>query len=150
MLYPKTQYHMRLLKIIYCLLPLLGLILTACTPDDNSNASTSQADAVSEFLLHANGLKITLLTDDEDNETELFRDYLFVFRTDNTVVATAPNGSRSGTYSVFRDDGRIELQMDFSSSDYFDELDDDWYFIAISSNRIRFDDSGDVLEFQQQ
>jgi hypothetical protein len=97
-----------------------------------------------------NGLKITLLTDDEDNETYYFDSYLFNFNSDGRVVATDANGSVNGTYSVFRDDGRVELRMDFPDIQNFDELDDDWYFISINQNTIRFDDDGDLLEFQQQ
>ncbi|HBH22472.1 MAG TPA: hypothetical protein DDY13_03520, partial [Cytophagales bacterium] len=86
----------------------------------------------------------------EDNETYLFDSYLFVFNSDETVSATDANETIQGSYSVFRDDGRIELRMNFFNNPGFTELNDDWYFISINQKIIRFDDSGDMLEFQQQ
>jgi hypothetical protein len=76
--------------------------------------------------------------------------YLFVFNSDETVSATDANETIQGSYSVFRDDGRIELRMNFFNNPGFTELNDDWYFISINQKIIRFDDSGDMLEFQQQ
>ncbi len=95
-------------------------------------------------------MRITLLTDDEDDETYYFDSYLFSFNSDGTVSATDANGTVNGTYSVFRDDERVEFQMSFPSVQNFSELNDDWYFISIKQNTIRFDDDDDILEFQQQ
>lgn len=97
-----------------------------------------------------NGLVITLLTDEQDNETNYFDSYIFTFYSDGSVVATNTNSTVNGTYSIFADDGKIELRMDFPDIQNFDELDDEWYFIAINQNTIRFNDDGDRLEFQQQ
>jgi hypothetical protein len=133
----------------FCLL-FLSAALVACEQDENVTPTSDTMDSVSEFLLNDNGLRITRLTDDEDDETYYFDAYLFVFRTDGTVRASNSSTTVDGTYSVFRDDGRIELQMDFPDIQNFDELDDDWYFISINQNTIRFDDDGDILEFQQQ
>jgi hypothetical protein len=63
---------------------------------------SNNLDGVAEFLGHENGLRITLLTDDEDNETYYFEDYVFTFVSDGSVRATAPDRSVNGTYRVFR------------------------------------------------
>jgi hypothetical protein len=107
-------------------------------------------ESVSDFLRVSDGLVIVLLTDDEDDETSYFDSYVFNFDSDGSVVATDSNNTVNGTYSVFRDDGRIELRMNFPNTQNFGELNDDWYFISINQNTIRFDDDGDILEFQQQ
>lgn len=129
---------------------LLSVVIVACNEDENISPTGNDVDSVSEFLTSDNGLRITLLMDDEDNETYLFDSYLFVFNSDETVRATDANETVNGTYSVFRDDGRIELRMSFLNNPSFKELNDDWYFISINQNTIRFDDSGDILEFQPQ
>lgn len=131
--------------ILFC-----SMALLACDQDDDMISTSNDTQSVSEFLMTNNGLIITLLTDDEDNETYYFDSYLFNFNSDGSVVATDANNTVNGTYSVFRDDGRTELRMNFPNIQNFDELNDDWYFISINQNTIRFDDDGDVLEFQQQ
>lgn len=129
---------------------LCSATLLACDEEDNISPISNDVDSVSEFLLDGNGLRITLLTDDEDDETYYFDSYLFSFNSDGTVSATDANGTVNGTYSVFRDDERVEFQMSFPSVQNFSELNDDWYFISIKQNTIRFDDDDDILEFQQQ
>jgi hypothetical protein len=124
---------------------LCSMVLLACNQDDNE---TTQS--VSAFLMANDGLIITLLTDDEDDETHYFDSYVFNFNSNGSVVATDGSNTINGSYSVFRDDGRVELYMDFPNIQNFDELDDDWYFISIDQNTIRFNDDGDRLEFQQR
>lgn len=143
---------MKYIRMILKKIPLLLLLVThvACNQDDDVSPASNNTDSVTDFLTHGNGLRITLLTDDDDNETYYFDAYLFTFSTDGTVAATNANETVNGTYSVFRDDGKIELRMAFPNNPGFKELNDDWYFISINQSTIRFDDSGDILEFQQQ
>lgn len=129
---------------------LCSMVLLACSQDDDIRPTSNDIQSVSAFLMADKGLIISLLTDDEDNETYYFDSYFFNFYSDGSVVATDDNSTVNGTYTVFRDDGRIELRMDFPEVENFDELNDDWYFLSINQNSIRFDDDGDILEFQQQ
>jgi len=73
-----------------------------------------------------------------------------VLNTDGTVSATDAGKTVNGSYAVFRDDGKTELSMSFPDDPSFRELNDDWYFISFHQNLIRFNDGGDLLEFQQQ
>jgi hypothetical protein len=132
------------------LLLLLSLVLISCDKDDTISPTPNDIESVSEFLAIEKGLKLTLLTDGGDNETYYFDSYLFTFDPDGTVTATDTDETIQGTYSVFRDDGRIELRMNFPNIQNFTELNDDWYFISINQDTIRFDDDGDILEFKQQ
>jgi hypothetical protein len=61
-------------KIINTFVPLLLLpfFILACGESDNIEPKDENIDSVTEFLTNDNGLRITLLTDDEDNETYLF------------------------------------------------------------------------------
>lgn len=136
------------MKNTFLLLFLMALL--ACDKNDTVNPTNNDIESVSDFLRVGNGLVIVLLTDDEDDETYYFDSYVFNFGSDGSVVATDSNNTVNGTYSVFRDDGRIELRMNFPNTQNFGELNDDWYFISINQNTIRFDDDGDILEFQQQ
>jgi hypothetical protein len=60
-------------KIINTFVPLLLLpfFILACGESDNIEPKDENIDSVTEFLTNDNGLRITLLTDDEDNETYL-------------------------------------------------------------------------------
>lgn len=129
---------------------LCSIAFLTCNQDDDVIPTSNDTESVSAFLMADNGLMITLLTDDEDDETYYFDSYLFNFNSDGSVVATNNSDIITGTYSVFRDDGRVELRMNFPSIQNFEELNDDWYFISIDQNSIRFDDDGDRLEFQKQ
>lgn len=135
------------------LLPVIlffSLALVACDDDDNSVTSSNDAQPVLASLTAPSGLRIALLMDDGEDETSDFSSYVFVFQPNETVSATNATQTISGTYSLFTDDGRLELRMSFPNNPSFSELNDDWYFISIDQNRIRFDDSGDVLEFVEQ
>lgn len=139
---------------------IMPFILSSCEKEEELNnpdnasfpglTNSMDASAVAELLTIGNGLRITRLTDEEEDETYLFDSYLFVFNTDGTVSATDAGKTVNGSYAVFRDDGKIELSMSFPNDPSFRELNDDWYFISFHQNLIRFDDSGDRLEFQQQ
>lgn len=135
--------------LVVCMLA-SSLVFTGCSQNSDVSPSTNDAGAVSSFLMHDNGLVITLLTDDEDNETYYFEGFVFNFNSSGSVVATNGSDAINGSYDVFRDDGRVELYMDFPNIGNFDELDDDWYFISIDQNTIRFNDDGDRLEFRQR
>jgi hypothetical protein len=121
----------------------------SCDDDDMPDPNNFDTTTVTDFLLHSNGLKITLLIDDNDDETSYFDSYVFIFNQDGTVVATNNAGSISGTYTVIRDDGKVELLLNFPDNPPFDELNDDWYVVTIDQNTIRLDDDGDILEFQK-
>jgi hypothetical protein len=126
------------------------MTLIACNKDGPISPSGSDTQSVSAFLVDNNGLIISILTDDETDETYYFEDYKFNFNSDGSVVATDANEAISGTYSIFLDDGIIELRINFPNIQNVNELNDDWSFISINQNTIRFDDDGDMLEFQQQ
>jgi hypothetical protein len=139
--------------LVGCMLT-CSLMFTGCSQNSSNDSdispSVNDAGAVSSFLMHNNGLVITLLTDDEDNETYYFEGFVFNFNSSGGVVATNGSDTINGSYDVFRDDGRVELYMDFPNIGNFEELDDDWYFISIDQNTIRFNDDGDRLEFRQR
>jgi hypothetical protein len=105
---------------------------------------------VNSFLIEPDGLIISEFIEDGRNKISIFRPYVFFFDTNGSVTATKDRESIQGSFYVFRDDGRVELRMDFPLDSELFELTDDWYFISQRGNLIRFDDSGDIIEFQQQ
>jgi hypothetical protein len=131
---------------------LLGLILSSCTllEDNNSQLTTEvrNSSELTEILTSAKGLGIITFIEDGRDKTSQFSGYRFSFNTDGSVIASLNGTDISGTYQVFRDDGRLELEMDFPSNSPLYELDDDWYFESKTSDTLSFEDSGDRLVFQ--
>lgn len=132
---------------------LIGTVFfTACDDDDDGATSTPQSDQVQDLLMEGSWT-IQSLIDDGEDETADYADYVLTYHSQGQVEATHTTDSaltRSGTYSVFWDDGQLELDMSFDNADVVDDLDDDWYFVSQSGNTIVWDDSGDVLILQQQ
>ena len=131
--------------LAFCIL--FACISCAIIDSDDSNSSS---DAVNSFLIEADGLVISEFIEDGRNKTSVFRPYVFFFNSNGRVTASKERESIIGTFYVFRDDGRVELRMDFPLDSELYELTDDWYFISQRGNLIRFDDSSDVIEFQQR
>ena len=132
--------------LVICLL----LALTACNKDDDNSNSGATLEFLNSELTVSNGLIITTFIEDGSSEDELVNTYLFLFSGDGTVVASLEDETIEGTYLTFRDDGRLELLMNFPENSALNELNDDWYFISKTGSSLNFDDDGDVLVFQQQ
>lgn len=134
--------------IIFLLTLSVGLL--SCQKDDGVSPTNDSMSSAQEFFRSADGLKITEFTEEGVNKTNTFNPYLFLFNEDGTVTATKTGESISGTYLIFLDDNRTELRMTFANNSNLNELTDDWYFVEINGNTIRFEDSGDVVQFQKQ
>jgi len=128
----------------------LSIGFYSCQKDDNVNPTNDNTSSVNEFLRHQNGLRINELIEDGTNKTSLVIPYLFVFNENGTVTATQASETINGTYLVFRDDNRTELRMTFPNNSLLFELSDDWYFISQNATSIRFEDNGDIVQFQKQ
>lgn len=130
----------------------IGILLTlgACNEEVNLNPDSASTETLIVALNSENGLRIIEFIEDGRDKTSLFNGYLFIFRQNGTVTATEAGQSINGTYSVYQDDGRLELEMVFPTNTALYELRDDWYFVSQNQNTIRFDDNGDVIEFQIQ
>ena len=88
--------------------------------------------------------------EDGEDETADVRGFLFVFQSDNPVTATRGSEVLTGTYSLFVDDGRTELAMNFDLTSPLYELTDDWYFVLENQTQLQFADDDDVLVFERQ
>jgi hypothetical protein len=128
----------------------LSVGIFSCQKDDNVNPTNDSISSVNEFLRYQNGLRITELIEEGTNKTAQFSPYLFVFKENGTVTATQASETVNGTYLVFRDDNRTELRMTFPNNSILLELSDDWYFVSQNATTIRFEDNGDIVQFQKQ
>lgn len=128
----------------------LSVSILSCQKDDNVSPTNDSISSVSNFLENQNGLRINELIEEGNNKTTQFSPYLFVFNENGTVTATQTGETINGTYLVFRDDNRTELRMKFPTNSLLFELSDDWYFVYQNATTIRFEDDGDIVQFQKQ
>jgi hypothetical protein len=128
----------------------LSVGIFSCQKDDNVNPTNDIISSVNIFLRNQNGLRINELIEEGTNKTTQFKPYRFVFKENGTVTATQASETLNGTYLVFRDDNRTELRITFPNNSILFELSDDWYFVSQNATIIRFEDNGDIVQFQKQ
>jgi len=139
---------MRQFPVIIFLVGLLSCDLMgvdSSSPDEPLSEGTITTSELTETLVASTTVRITRFIEDGRDETSRFEGFEFNFTTDGTVLASSASQEISGTYRVFRDDGKTELGMTFPSNSALYELTDDWYFRVKTVQDIQFEDSGDQL-----
>lgn len=153
----------------YGLLIMLSFTLMSfnCSDDDDggSNSDNSQQIAQIEDTAESGTWRITNFNDSGQNETSDFTGYSFEFNSNGTLVASNGSNTVNGSWSVTdsssssssSDDDDIDFNIFFqvpNDSD-FEDLNDDWDVVSISSNKIELIDiSGgnggtDLLTFEK-
>lgn len=90
------------------------------------------------------------MIEEGEDKTAQFNPYLFVFAANGVVTASLNGQTNAGSYLLFQDDGQTELMMNFPNTPALFELNDDWYKVSSVNGNLRFNDNGDILEFQPQ
>lgn len=149
----------------YGLLIMLSFTLMSfnCSDDDDggSNSNNSQQIAQIEDTAQSGTWRISNFNDSGQNETSDFTGYSFEFNSNGTLVASNGSNTVNGSWSVTdssssSSDDDIDFNIFFqvpNDSD-FEDLNDDWDVVSISSNKIELIDiSGgnggtDLLTFE--
>ncbi len=121
------------------------LAFFSCTEDDNPNPNASPQELSSTLV--SGEWVVDLFIDDGVNETSMFNGFSFNFL-DNGRVEAISNGQviETGNWSTYQDDGKVGLDISFSSDARLDELSDDWYKMNFSNNRIDLEEDYDEDE----
>ncbi|MBT8317734.1 MAG: hypothetical protein HKP59_08900 [Lutibacter sp.] len=82
-------------------------------------------------------------TDDGENYTNEYHDFVFDFKENFIVTATKNDDVVNGTWAVIYDDGKLKLELDFGETTPFDELNDDWVVVEIENLRVEVNDLDD-------
>lgn len=145
-----------------------SLMSSMCSTDDDDGSTNdnSQEIAQIENTAESGTWRITNYTDSGQNETSDFNGYDFSFNSDGSLVATNGSNTMTGTWSVTddsnsSDDSSSDDDIDFNiffpvpDSNNFEDLNDDWDIVSISSTKIELIDvSGgnggtDILVFEK-
>ena len=138
----------------YLVFGILVIALVACNKIKPKNVVSSIEQGI---------WRISLYTDDGQNETNDYSGYEFNFENDGTVTATNGDNNIIGSWSVEDDesnddsssDDDIDFILNFPSEFNFEELSDDWSIISESSNVVELEDvsggdgSVDQLTFEK-
>src|SRR5690606_38943857 len=115
----------------------LLLVVISCNKVKPSKVEKSMSDGT---------WKVTLFSEDGDNETSYFSGYVFTFNDGGTVSAVGST-TISGTWSVSKsnsssssDDDEVHCNLSFPNMNNFDELSDDWHILNYSDSKLELED----------
>jgi hypothetical protein len=129
---------------------MLKKILSVAVVLQLMSCQKNDVEKLESDLTVKNGLVITSFIEDGENELEDVKDYVFTFTDNGTVSALKNNVTSTGTYRVFKDDGKVELTMNFNNNSNLSELSDDWYFVSSKDGIITFEEENDLLVFKSK
>ena len=125
----------------------LEAAIDLCDEDDDFDFDEDDvSDSVFVSILVDGSWKITYYFDDQD-ETDDFKSYEFMFLRDGSVKVLKGDSLITGVWYAYGDDGILEFELDFGSTWPLKELNDDWVVIEFDESRIKLgDESGDSTE----
>lgn len=141
--------------------------LVACTNDDDEDVTPTNTNNTTtiQSQIQSNvqeGIwRISLFSEDGQDETNNFSGYSFTFNTNGSLLASNQTNNYNGTWSVSdsnpSDDSisDIDFNILFNLTNNFQDLNDDWDVISHSSSKIELRDiSGgnggtDLLTFEK-
>jgi hypothetical protein len=128
---------------------LLGILLTgmsvfhhSCSDEIDPIADITPAQV--ENQIQSNSWKIALFIDSDKDETHHFEGYGFTFEADGRMIAENSANQFVGSWYISEDkssdDSRDELELviNFSISNEFEELNEDWNLVLSSDSKIEF------------
>lgn len=121
---------------------LFALFLTSCDVDDlfdkDDEREVRRLPIVGQW-------EIELFKEDGQDETRMFSGMTFDFKSDQSILFYDRNGHQisTGSYRETLDDGQIELYLTFPREYDLYELNEDWYNIENTTNRLGFMDDND-------
>lgn len=125
-----------------------SLILTiGCSTDDDANdpnQSTGQSAQQIANTAQGSNWRVSSFIDSGTDETNDFNGYTFDFQADGTLVASNGNQTLTGTWSVTDsnsnddsdDDHDFNIFFPVDESSDFEDLNDDWDIVSVTSSRI--------------
>lgn len=150
------------------LLLAISFTFISCNSDDDSDSNNNQNSVDETIAIAQTGTwRITSFIDSGDDETSDFNGYVFTFNENGSLVADNGSVTVTGTWSVTddssssgdddsnTDDNDFNIFFPVPESNDFEDLNDDWDIVSVSSSVISLIDvSGgnggtDTLVFEQ-
>lgn len=89
--------------------------------------------------------RVELFSEDGVNETSHFTNYVFEFFDNGNTTSTNGTTTVTGTWSTDKsssddDSNDTHFNLNYSPTDHFDELNDDWHVISLADDKIELED----------
>jgi hypothetical protein len=126
--------------LIAGLISLSFLIGISCVGRKRSEIDNKPTKQNIESTLKEHKWKISNFYDEKD-ETHHFNGYSFQFNRNGSVVASKSSTTVTGTWSTFNSgNGQLKLSVEFTLTEPFDELSDDWVIVENGDDKIILND----------
>ncbi len=111
---------------------------TLCKKNSASSPSVvAQSNSSINHSITQGAWKVIEFTENETNKTDAYFGYEFRFNNNGTVDAFSLANTISGTWSTKTDSGYLKLDLEFSNSTFFKELNEDWQVITQTATKIK-------------
>ena len=128
------------MKKIQLILPMLMLLFTvACSDNSNDDDTSNITQTQLQTTVSGKTWVITSYVDDGNNQTSNFSGYDFTFNSDGSASATNGTTTVNGTWSYGSDNSTPKFILYFGMSSPFDELDEDWKIVSLTTSKISLD-----------
>ncbi|SRX55029.1 hypothetical protein [Aequorivita sp. CIP111184] len=113
------------------------IAFAACSSkDDSGDANTNEFEQI-ETTLPLAQWEISKLIEGQSDHTADFESFIFTFNEDGTVLAQNDLFTENGTWSYDNSSSSSEeLKLQFSETTPFDEINEDWDIVSVSSSKI--------------
>jgi hypothetical protein len=134
----------------------LFTVLISCSEKETIQPEAQQLSNTAAQSITAQDLigewRILSFIEEEEDHREL-EDLKLRLMEDGALEVINPlnRSKESGTWRLWRDDGKTEFAINLNNTGKWDELNDDWYFIAKTDHQVRFEDpsSASILEIKR-
>lgn len=118
------------------------LSLVSCSKDDDETASGPSAQVAAS--LKQGTWRISSYVDNNVDETDNFSSFTFTFSASGSVTASNSLLSATGSWTTGVDDGKHELDLNFTTPALFTEMDEDWEIVSYTATTISLKDVNDT------
>ena len=113
-----------------------------CDEDDDNDYNEDDVDDTDLVVALLDGeWAITYFFAEEADSTIAFNNHVFTFFDNGIVEATDSSAVIEGAWITYGDDGYLELEFNFGEVQPLDQIEEDWYVLEFTADKIRLSDS---------
>jgi len=94
-------------------------------------------------ILNEGTWMVTNFDNEGESETTNYNDFVIDFKSNSLVTATKENNTIEGSWSVFYDDEKLKLELNFGESAPFDEFNENWLTVDVKNTRVEMNNIDD-------
>tara|TARA_R110002049_G_scaffold190967_1_gene359660 strand:- start:20527 stop:20952 length:426 start_codon:yes stop_codon:yes gene_type:complete len=124
----------------------------ACDKDDDKTEDRVTAEDITEIktIINNGEWYVSYFLDSDEDDTDNFLGYGFIFNVSGVLAATDGNTALSGAWSIAvsdaddSSDGEVEFDIVFNAPDNFEELSEDWHIVKYTKSKIELENVSDA------